>query len=871
MERMALSSFGEMLKTLRKRQRLTQQVLANRLGVHRNTIGIWERGDFLPETKGMVLELARHLHLSEPETRDLLEASLTGLSPAWNVPYARNPFFTGREEILETLHQRLSGEQVVALTQSYALHGLGGIGKTHLAIEYTYRHGLSYAAVFWIGAENAETILSSFMTIAELLRLPERQKADQQQIVAAVQHWLNTHRQWLLIWDNVEDLTLLQRFLPATRQGSILITTRRQALGTLAQGIELPQLSPEEGLLLLLRRAKVLSPEATQEQIEQLSQRMPRAYQAAEQLVTIMDGLPLALDQAGAYIEETPCSLTDYLDLFQTRQVQLLGRRGEVVSNHPASVIATWSLSFEKVERANPPAADLLRLCAFLHPDAIPEEVLMQGVTSLNEQPGAGASDRFQLHEALRTVSAYSLLRRQVEERTCSIHRLVQAVLRDGMDATLTQKWMERAVHVVYAVLPEVEHTTWGQYERLLPHALLCANHTVHSEQSHLELASLLFKTASYLLERTQHGEAESLFLRALHIREQVLTSLHPDVAHSLNELAQLYRHQGQLEKAEPLYQRALHIFEQVLTPSHPDVATPLNNLAALYTQQGKYADVDALFRQALRILEQAWGTEHTDVARSLNNLAILHHAQDQLEKAKPLYQRALRIWEQVSFSEHPGVATPLNNLANLYRNQGKLAEAEPLYQRALHIWEQALGSEHPSIAYALTNLTTLYTQQGKHMEAKLLYQQAWSVWEQAQGLKHPTVAYVLNDLDAGRTNCLGQIIQTVEKHSQLLLLHPDTLNGLANLSAEQGKHADAQLLFLRVLALRERALGAQHPDVAESLHDFAAYQQAQGNREEAASLYQRALTIREQVLGPDHPKTLQTRERYVSLLQNMK
>src|SRR5215469_9819686 len=183
MESLRLSSFGEMLKTLRKRQRITQQVLASKLGVHRNTIGIWERGDFLPETKGMVLELARHLRLSEPETRALLEASLTGLSPVWHIPYTRNPFFTGRGEILSLLHQRLAGKQVVALTQSYALHGLGGIGKTHLAIEYTYRHGLSYAAVFWIGAENAETILSSFMTIAQLLQLPERQEADQQQMV----------------------------------------------------------------------------------------------------------------------------------------------------------------------------------------------------------------------------------------------------------------------------------------------------------------------------------------------------------------------------------------------------------------------------------------------------------------------------------------------------------------------------------------------------------------------------------------------------------------------------------------------------------------------------------------------------------------
>src|SRR5262249_14918562 len=151
-----------------------------------------------------------------------------------------------------------------------------------------------------------------------------------------------------------EDFALLQRFWPATRQGAILITTRRQALGTLAQGMELSSLTLEEGLLLLLRRAQMACTQAPTEEEEDLCGLMPAEYQAAEQLVTEMGGLPLALDQAGAYIEETSCSLVNYLELFQTRQVQLLKRRGEAASDHPASVVATWSLSFEKVEQANP-------------------------------------------------------------------------------------------------------------------------------------------------------------------------------------------------------------------------------------------------------------------------------------------------------------------------------------------------------------------------------------------------------------------------------------------------------------------------------------------------------------------------------------
>ena len=547
MESLAGFSFGELLKHLRRRQHLTQPQLAAKLGVHRNTIGIWERGEFLPDTKGMVLELAKHLHLSEPETRQLLEASLTGLSPAWNVPYARNPFFTGREKLLETLHERLSGEAVVALTQSYALSGLGGIGKTQLAVEYAYRYNLSYAAVFWIGAENVETILNSFGSLAECLQLPQRQGADQEQIVAAVQRWLNTHSQWLLIWDNVEDLALVQRFLPGTRAGAILITTRRQALGTLAQRIELPSLTLEEGLLLLLRRARVLSPEAKREQLEDIQKKRHSEYQAAKELVAAMDGLPLALDQAGAYLEETLCSVADYLKLFETRQEQLLSRRGEVAGEHPASVVATWSLSFEKVEQASVAAADLLRLCAFLHSDAIPEEILLQGVRSKDLQQGAEADDGFQLREAMRTASAYSLLRCQVEERTYSMHRLVQAVLRGSMDAHLVQQWMERTVHVLHAVLPEVEYSAWRQYERLVSHALVCASYPVHCEQRHLELADLLFKAASYLSERAQYAEAEPLFQQVLHMRLQALGEEHPNVARSLFRLGHALLEAGEV------------------------------------------------------------------------------------------------------------------------------------------------------------------------------------------------------------------------------------------------------------------------------------------------------------------------------------
>src|SRR5215469_1122151 len=162
MESVQHAPFGDLLQQLRKRKKINQQQLAERLGVHRNTIGGWERGDRLPETKGMVLELATQLALDEQETHQLLEASLTALSPYWQVPYQRNPLFTGREQVLNQLHEVLSQQQTAVLNQSYALSGMGGIGKTQTAIEYVYQHTNEYSAVLWIGAETYERIAADF-------------------------------------------------------------------------------------------------------------------------------------------------------------------------------------------------------------------------------------------------------------------------------------------------------------------------------------------------------------------------------------------------------------------------------------------------------------------------------------------------------------------------------------------------------------------------------------------------------------------------------------------------------------------------------------------------------------------------------------
>jgi hypothetical protein len=215
--------------------------------------------------------------------------------------------------------------------------------------------------------------------LATLLNLPEKQEKDQAKIIAAIRQWFTTHDGWLLIIDNADDLAMAGDFLPGGSKGHLLLTTRAHAIGSLANGIEVEKMDSQQGMLLLLRRAKVLVRDALLDAASQADRT------AAATIVQEMDGLPLALDQAGAFIEETGCSVSDYLQRYRQRQDVLLKRRGGPGKDHPEPVATTWSLSFERVEQLDQLATELLRCCAFLAPDAIPEQMIIDGASKLGK------------------------------------------------------------------------------------------------------------------------------------------------------------------------------------------------------------------------------------------------------------------------------------------------------------------------------------------------------------------------------------------------------------------------------------------------------------------------------------------------------
>jgi tetratricopeptide (TPR) repeat protein len=472
--------------------------------------------------------------------------------PLWNMPFRRNPFFTGREELLKHLRDNLNTTKaapLVHLVQAQAISGLGGIGKTQTAVEYAYRYYHTYRAVLWVNAAGRDALITSYVELAALLTLPEQEEQDQHKIVAAVKSWFTTHDRWLLIVDNADDLQLAEEFLPAAGHGHLLLTTRAAAPGTLAQRIEVEQMDLEESMLLLLRRARVLAPGGT------LDQASAADRAAAGALAREMDGLPLALDQAGAYIEETQSRLSVYLDQYRQHQVRFLQRRGGSGTEHPDPVAKTWSLSFEKVEQLDPLAADLLRFCSFLAPDAIPEQLILDGASELGPRLQPIAADPSLLDEAIGTLLRYSLVKRKPDEQTIVVHRLVQAILKSSMDAATRQAWAESTVRALNRAFPDVsDYRNWPQCQQYLPHAQACALLIDQWQLAFPEAGRLLNNVGYYLKQRAQYAEAEVLYERAIAIGEKMLGAEHPNLATMLNNLANLYRAQGKYGEAEPLF-----------------------------------------------------------------------------------------------------------------------------------------------------------------------------------------------------------------------------------------------------------------------------------------------------------------------------
>ena len=651
------------------------------------------------------------------------------LPPVWNLSSHPNPNFTGREELLSALQAAAGGTRTVL---SQAITGLGGIGKTQLAAEYAYRHRGDFDVVWWVRAEEPLTLVQDLAGLAPALGLDPGTELDA--TVAGVRTWLEGNDRWLVIFDNATDPASVEAVLPRGGGGRVLVTSRNPGWGGIGRVLAVDVLAQEEAVALLVRRSG------------------HDDAGTAEELARELGCLPLALEQAGAYVAESPgMTLRRYLQLFRARAPEILSRGR--AAGYTATVATTWELAFQAVERTSPPAAALLQVCAFVEPDDIPLGLIVASADRWDGPLDAVADDPLALADALSHLGRFSLVTAAASEAV-TVHRLVQLVVRERMAETERRNWEARVVVAVAKAFPprSDDVRSWDRCALLLPHALAAISHPAATDGDAATWTSwLLDRAATYLQGRARFVQARALQERVLAIAEAAYGPEHPVVGSILNNLALMLRDLGDLAGARPLLERTLAIAEAAHGPDHPDLGKNLNNLALVLQDLGDLAGARPLLERALAIDEAAYGPDHPEVGRDLNNLAMVLQDLGDLAGARPLLERALAIAEAAYGPDHPVVSTNLNNLALVFQRVGDLAGARPLLERALAIDQATYGPDHPVVGRRLNNLAILLHGLGDLAGPRPLLERALAIAEAAQGPDHPTTLTVRANLDGSR------------------------------------------------------------------------------------------------------------------------
>jgi tetratricopeptide (TPR) repeat protein len=783
-----------------------------------------------------------------------------------NLPFESiGTLFKGRDEFLTRLRASLVSKptHAAAVFSRQAIHGLGGVGKTRAAVEYGLRHAEEYTALLYVTADSPSSLSSNLAGLcgAMVLNLPEQDDANQTRQAAAAVRWLERHPGWFLILDNVDTedaASAVEQLLGRLSGGHTVITSRLPSWGAGVEPLELDVLDESPAAEFLLERTAGKR------------KALPTDAADARTLARDVDGLALALEQAGAFVVRHRCSLQDYRTRWRAQDAKVLEWHNQREMKYPRSVATTWQTS---VEAMGEDGRGLLNVLCWLAPEPVPLTMLAK----LGTPPGEAEID---VEAGCADLAAYSLVKWNGDNTAVKAHRLVLDVTRYHLEDADRRGCLERALGMVneFVVEGAQDVRTWKDvYDPACDHALAV---TAHADEGRIPepTARLMNQMGVYLVGRARHAEAEPLYRRALAIDESNCGPDHPDVATTLNNLAGLLEATNRYAQAEPLYRRALAIDEASYGPDHPTIAIRLNNLAGLLYATNRHADAEPLFRQVGRIFEASYGPNHPNVATALNNLASLLEATNRYAQAEPLYRRALAIDEASYGADHPNVAIRLNNLAGLLRSTNRHAEAEPLLRRALVIDEASHDPNHPTVAIRLNNLASLLRSTNRYAEAEPLLRRALVIDEASYGPDHPGVATTLNNL-AGLLEATNRYAEAEPLLRRALAIdetsygpeHPTVairLNNLAELLRATNRHADAEPLYRRSLAISEASYGPEHPTVAIRLNNLAGLLRSTNRHVEAEPLYRRALIIDEASYGPDHPNVARDLNNLADLLR---
>jgi tetratricopeptide (TPR) repeat protein len=644
------------------------------------------------------------------------------------VPFDRNQQFVGRDSLLNRLRSALFTEHQPA---KFAIYGLGGIGKTQIALELAYRAKETYhnCSVFWVPATSVESLQQAFENIGRQLRVPglEDVRANVKKLV---QRYLNQQStgQWLLILDNVDEVdmwyTELKPYLPKSPRGCVICTTRnRKVAFKIAEApniIEVSGMDEETAMQLLAKSLGIDDPK--------LSDSRQDALKLLEQLTF----LPLAIVQAAAYINENGCGLSEYLSLLEAQEqevVELLSedfeddRRYDDTKN---PVATTWLISFQHIQRANPLAAEYLSFMSCVDPKDIPQSLLPP------------AQSRKKEIDALGMLDAYSFVSRRAGDQALDMHRLVHLATRNWLrkEGRLAE-WAAKAMQRLEELFPKNEHQNRSVWRLYLAHALYVLGQDSLEGYSK-KRAEFISRVAGCLYDDGRYKEAEPWYLQVIELCSRVFGEERPETLASMANLALTYIHQGRWKDAEELQARGLEICSRVLGEKHPHTLASMNNLASMYRYQGQWKEAEELGVQVMDIRKIVLGKEHPSTLNSMANLALTYWSQGRFIDAEGIEIPALDARMRVLGEEHPDTLTSIANLASMYQSQGRFVDAESLGKQVLDAKKRVLGEEHPDTLISMASLAVTLKSQGRNQEALSLMDACVQAQARVCGPSHP-------------------------------------------------------------------------------------------------------------------------------------
>ncbi|KAF1966045.1 hypothetical protein BU23DRAFT_334294, partial [Bimuria novae-zelandiae CBS 107.79] len=588
----------------------------------------------------------------------------------------------------------------------HVLRGLGGIGKTQLAIEFARRHHRRFSTVFWLDGKSKDSVkrsIASYVSRIPRAQIPAISRAyttdgsvELDAVVAEVMGWLARpdNTAWLLIFDNVDreynsqsgdpDAYDVRRFFSSADHGFILITTRLARLEQLGGSQQLGRVHTEQAQAILRSWCKV-----------------PYDTDESRRLLMLLDGLPLAIAQAGAYLQESGVHLEAYLRFYEQQWGELM--REELADaplrDYPdRSVWTTWAISYQAIRNKHESTANLLLLWSFLDNRDLWYDLLATACKAstvaarmLSESIGNVASSELAFSRAMQQLRSYSLIEEVEEATSFATHPVVHQWAYHYQGKQFASKFVRLAIVLVGWAVPDNSTGDWPAVQhRLLPHAQAVARWVVQSETRWDHNGSLNND------HDINNGEEREAVLNATHL------------------LGNLYADQGKLAEEKQMYEWSLQGKEKAWGPEHTSTLDTVNNLGGLYVKLGRLDEAEKMYQRALQGYEKAVGPDHPSTFSAVNNLGLLYADLGHLDEAEKLYQRALQGYEKTLGPDHPSTLTSMANLVSTFWNQGRWKEAEALEVQVMESRKTKLGADHPDTLSSMVNLASTYRNQGR-------------------------------------------------------------------------------------------------------------------------------------------------------------